>query len=760
MPYYAKRSEKCKIYQTITGHEQDTLDVLDFNLSVIKRIGYFDLKDIEKAAKAAALLHDVGKYSEGFQKELINGGNTALYAHAFTGSVTAYRIFKHNFEDSVARAAAIAIQAHHTQLHGQAGENPKPTYNCVYSEEAIDQQSKLLETIGIRIPDTAFNRVSPQDIERYSNDHKYAIQYRNQRPSADIPPEEAFKSLYASILYSITKADGEASGNFEKVSKEYSGDEKVFGRLYPVRQQRPSLTAEVVLKQNHTFYSYQKEAAQYSGNILIKAPCGRGKTEAAVMWAKQILKRDDIDHVIFVMPTRVTSNAMALRLKEYFGAGNVNVYHSGDLNINKELSNNDEIEPTHCLSAFHSPVTVTTLDHLLLSFVHGYKYADRAEGGVLRSAIIIDEVHAYDKLMVSNLLAALPLFKKYKIPHLIMTGTLPDTLKQSIMSVNEYGLIVDNEGMSYTPFTIMKEPRPITVDNEADQSFIDNVLSLYNAGHKQMIVTNTVARAQAVYYALRKAGIPDDSRCILHSRYTAKDRLEHEKVVINTPKDWNGVIVSTQVCELSLDIEGVTHLHSELCPVDALGQRAGRCNRKGKTPEGVVHVYPLENGKNLPYDEKVLESTGQVITEGPTDYDTINRWCSSIYSKPFEKDRSYGEVSHICTPFGYTPQQVHGDESSPDPNALIRLRESGSNDIYAIPKCVMDSLDNKGLPPDDEYLVPIPVYMIKQTNEITTRFNKATKTNYLIVDIGYEPELGLSIYHPGERNIIIGFDAE
>ena len=56
----------------------------------------------------------------------------------------------------------------------------------------------------------------------------------------------------------------------------------------------------------------QKNANAITGNLMLSAPTGKGKTEAALLWANSNLNSGKI---LYLLPTRVTVNAMYYRLR-------------------------------------------------------------------------------------------------------------------------------------------------------------------------------------------------------------------------------------------------------------------------------------------------------------------------------------------------------------------------------------------------------------------------------------------------------------
>ena len=95
---------------------------------------------------------------------------------------------------------------------------------------------------------------------------------------------------------------------------------------------------------------------------------------------------------------------------------------------------------------------MTTIDHLIYSFVHGFRQADFALGNLQNATIIFDEVHYYEKHTLNHLTTLFRLLKKFDIPHLLMSGTLPDFIRDEL---ENYVEVIDKEGIEYTPFLLI-----------------------------------------------------------------------------------------------------------------------------------------------------------------------------------------------------------------------------------------------------------------------------------------------------------------
>ena len=88
----------------------------------------------------------------------------------------------------------------------------------------------------------------------------------------------------------------------------------------------------------------------------------------------------------------------------------------------------------------------------------------------------------------------------------------------------------------------------------------------------------------------------DCEKRLLHSRFRHRDRAAHTAQLMNDlgpngPRPASMVVVTTQIAELSLDIDA-DKLHTELAPVGAVLQRSGAypSARQGSRRSVPVHV--------------------------------------------------------------------------------------------------------------------------------------------------------------------------
>lgn len=155
---------------------------------------------------------------------------------------------------------------------------------------------------------------------------------------------------------------------------------------------------------------------------------------------------------------------------------------------------------------------------------------------------------------------------------------------------------------------------------EKDQLSADAVLRCHQS--RSIVLLNTVGRSQELFVALRQLLRSQNSPIevmLLHSRFFKEDRRAKEeqlRSLFGRGSSGQAILVATQVIEAGLDIS-CEQLHTELCPMNALVQRSGRCARfEGET--GTVHIYrlPTQERAWLPYGDTHEEDGTLTRTRG------------------------------------------------------------------------------------------------------------------------------------------------
>jgi CRISPR-associated endonuclease/helicase Cas3 len=237
-----------------------------------------------------------------------------------------------------------------------------------------------------------------------------------------------------------------------------------------------------------------------------------------------------------------------------------------------------------------------------------------------------------------------------------------------------------------------------------------------------------------------------------HSQFTYRDRADKEKVLLQNLKEKKlrpFILVATQVIEISLDIS-CDVMYTELAPADALGQRGGRLNRKGRKWHSDELEYEMKvfiteelldkNQKEKPYIPHLLEKTKATIDNGPCSYLKLKQLCDQVYADyELRTPTNLRTVFRKCSLFGYSPYEINfGDEEK---GREFQLRNEDEQKLDVIPwDCYKG--DKKKL--DMEYQVPIPLFRYKRYEKLQlfTKEYKDSKKWYWVAKIPYSKEKG------------------
>jgi CRISPR-associated helicase Cas3 len=326
--------------------------------------------------------------------------------------------------------------------------------------------------------------------------------------------------------------------------------------------------------------------------MLGVAGCGEGKTHTALQWADSRLEAGEIDRLVIAMPTQVTSNNLLVELTDdtdgvqHLPEDTTAVYHGSSRGFYRQRDARTVDAPLEAATArkwFQAPVTITTVDHVLATLVNGYRGASVARGNLLRAGVVFDEIHTYDDHLTSRITGALSRLSNTGVPWYVMTATLPDILRShhrvnpEVTHTSE-GRLAANEPPR-TPFEISVADTALTASAVRDAQADVGASTV-------LVVKNTVGDAQELAEELSTS--VDGDVIYYSSEFPTVDRHHKEDQIRQSLADdvapeTPTYLVATQVCELSLDLSADL-LCTDLAPIDAVLQRAGRLHRRGVKP--------------------------------------------------------------------------------------------------------------------------------------------------------------------------------
>jgi CRISPR-associated endonuclease/helicase Cas3 len=383
--------------------------------------------------------------------------------------------------------------------------------------------------------------------------------------------------------------------------------------------------------------------------LLLEAPMGEGKTEAAFYAHMQLQRRLDHRGMYIALPTKATGNAMFERTLRFLRSQNLErhldlqLLHGGALMTEafRELAISGIYDPegpgdvragewfTQKKRALLSEYGVGTVDQALLPILP-VRHQFVRMWGLANRTVIFDEIHAYDAYTGTLLLHLVRWLLALNSTVILLSATLPPSIRRRLMAIA--GSTQEVEEVAYPRLSVFRRSGVDQIHFEADPSrrlsvqlegiapdlpvLAAALAGRLEAGGLGLALVNTVQRAQELYQLFpvgrpilrnnRQVGkqMPDGTRVYLfHARFPAADRQSREEAALEIfgrsgTREGRAVLIATQVAEQSLDLD-FDCIATDLAPIDLLLQRAGRLWRHARqnrpTQSPILLVAGLED---------------------------------------------------------------------------------------------------------------------------------------------------------------------
>lgn len=379
------------------------------------------------------------------------------------------------------------------------------------------------------------------------------------------------------------------------------------------------------------------------GIMVLEAPMGSGKTEAALACSEIFASKSNRAGIYFALPTQATADGIFPRLASWikklaeFGGYSIQLAHGkaqfneefqalkslkGSTNVGIDMESDGSLivhewfegQKKTLLADF----VVGTIDQLLLAALK-QKHVMLRHLGLASKVVIVDECHAYDAYMGQYLYRVLNWLGAYNVPVLILSATLPVQKRQAVIDAYlnknssaarqnnpfaakapeppvtepswdqclDYPLITYTDGAEVKQKTIVKNgiSREVSLCFLQEAELVKKLENLLTDGGCAGVITNIVKRAQQFAQILR-VHFGEDVVRLLHSRFLAQDRVEKEKILLAEL----GKSGHAQARPRKRIVVGTQVLEqsldidfdvliTDLCPMDLLLQRIGRLHR-------------------------------------------------------------------------------------------------------------------------------------------------------------------------------------
>ena len=600
-----------------TLHEQSLQDHLEGTAQFARQFG--QTFGYGEWAYCCGKLHDIGKYSEKFQKRI--RGNTEKVDHATAGAQLCRKL------GGYYNWLAYCIAGHHAGLPDTGG-----------SSDTGD--SKTLEgRVKKKVEDyQAFHgEISIPNLEQ-----SFFLTTSKTDPSFTV-------SFFIRMMYScLVDADFLDTERFmqqgethrksgEEIKTLWKKFEKYVSKWLDCKE-RDTINGRRSEILSHCIYMGKENP----GLFRLTVPTGGGKTAASLGFALQHAVEHGLSRIIYVIPYTSIIEQNASVFSEILGRENVLEHH-----CNVNYDGNEELKPMQLATEnWDKPVIVTTNVQFFESLFANKPSKCRKLHNLANSVIIFDEVQMLPNDYLKPCIAGMEeLVRYYGSSVVLCTATQPAL--QNIMSKD----MISRElcPRMEEQFSFFKRSRIIDIGIILEETLIQRLQHEYQA----LCICNTKKRVSELYEDMSGEGVFHLSTTMypLHRKRILK---EIKKRLILKERC---IVIATSLIEAGVDLDFQV-VYREMAGIDSVIQAAGRCNREGlrTLEESCTYIFQFEEQRRIPGQEQQIDTGKQVfrIYEDITDLKAIHEYFLRLYryrGESLDKKNILGQFQKGSFPF-------------------------------------------------------------------------------------------------------------
>ena len=615
---------------------------------------------LEVAGELIGLVHDVGKFSDLFQRYLLSAvgelnedvdddfiefeNYKGKIDHSTAGAQWIWNSVceQGTLERVCGQVLAICVASHHSGLIDCIGAANERFGSDVFSKRMLkpDNDTHLNEAIGA-LPakiGSRFHELLTDSLLLEPIQERITSIVACSRSSSDRScVAQTQISLLVRFLFScLIDADRVDTADFE-----FPQNKSIRNR--GSYQSWPSLIErlENKLSEFRTESDVYRERAKISNACLKKSkaapglfslsvPTGGGKTLSSLRFGLHHAARHKMDRIIYVIPytSIIDQNAQAVRKILQRRGESVVLEHHSNLTPKKQGHREKVLSEN-----WDAPVVFTTMVQFLESLFGSGTRGARRMHQLANSVIIFDEIQTLPVKCVHLFNNAVNfLVQQCRSTVVLCTATQPllhrvDPAKGALNLTSASEIVPDTE-------TLYKKLRRVEViDKQKSGGWLDDeIAELAVEATKEsgscLVIVNTKKSARAIYECLGSESINDAYVPTFHlstNMCPVHRSLILRVIKIRLAQQLPVVCVSTQLIEAGVDIDFGSAIRC-CAGLDSIAQAAGRCNRNGNQQDfGKVYIVnpTNENLNKLPEIQIGKATTLRILDDfnaDPTGY--------------------------------------------------------------------------------------------------------------------------------------------
>lgn len=555
-------------------------------------------------------LHDLGKYSEPFNRRLHGGPSVD---HATAGA----KIAVERWGNVIGKLVAFCIAGHHARLANGCGEG----------DNRSTLKQRLALQFGADIP--ALDNLWQQEIKLPQNLSAPPLKADAHQPFFSYA---FFTRMLYSCLVDADYLDTEAFySNLENKAIERGGYPDLnalqhnFNQFINNFRRRIAQASEQTEaeKRNAALNRLRSEilehaveqAAQAQGLFTLTVPTGGGKTFTSMAFALEHAKRHGMRRVIYVIPFTSIIEQNASEFRKAFGElGEHAVLEHHSTFDDGKLQNEATKDKLRLASEnWDAPIIVTTAVQFFESLFADRSSRCRKLHNIAGSVIILDEAQMLPlNLLLPIMQAIKELAQNYRSSVVMCTATQP-----AVQTENGFYCGFENvREIAPKTTALFDKLRRTTVQHIGTQTDADLLAQL--AEHPQMLViVNNRRHARSLYDQAKHL----DGTFHLTTLMCAKHRSQKLDEIRGRLKNGEPCrVIATSLIEAGVDVDFPLVMRAE-AGLDSVAQAAGRCNREGKRPSenSFVWIFAPEEQWKAPPELAAQTAVMRLTADGFSD---------------------------------------------------------------------------------------------------------------------------------------------
>ncbi len=515
----------------------------------------------DKDALLAGILHDIGKYSQHFQKRIRDPFHVPAHDHATAGA-------KEAGISATTLPVAFSVAGHHGGIPdggSRADTAEEPTL--------LGRLQKEVDDYHVWQEEISLPPANPPSFFQKGDAFTHAFYTRmlfSCLVDADYLDTEAFMRGARMLLdyQSITMLQ-------KKLNEYFSGWKPKDTELNRIRNQ---------IREN-----CEKAAEKERGLFTLTVPTGGGKTLSSLQFALSHAAKHKMERVIYIIPYTSIIDQTAEIFGRILGEEQVLEHHSSAC-YDAEAIDEKQYRKLLASENWDAPVIVTTAVQFFESLFSNRSSQCRKLHNIVNSVLVFDEAQTLPIPYLRPCVAAITqLIKHYRCTAVLCTATQPELeplfLQEGLPS---FEIVGDAEKLCVSL-------RRTTIQDVGKKDW-DEIEGELAATKSVLCVVNRRKRAQTLYETLPKEG----SYCLSTLLYPAHRKRILREIRQRLSKGLPCRVVSTSLIEAGVDLD-FPLVYREEAGLDSLLQAGGRCNREGRADaeESFVYLFRAED-KTLP----------------------------------------------------------------------------------------------------------------------------------------------------------------